>query len=173
MSGIHRAALPAYALLADRARDGEYADCYVVEVPQEVTHADFVEAFYTTWLFKLERFILAWLVKKPSTDAEARALARGERTRFAAWRVEERVGNQLVMRDFQGKTCSWLMVESLPASTRLYFGSAVVPRPDVAPGKRTMGFAFHALLGFHAAYSRALLRAARSRLLAKPGPGAQ
>jgi len=164
MSGIHRAALPAYALLADRARDGEYADCYVVEVPQEVTHADFVEAFYTTWLFKLERFILAWLVKKPSTDAEARALARGERTRFAAWRVEERVGNQLVMRDFQGKTCSWLMVESLPASTRLYFGSGIAPRVDRVTGEKRMGRGFSLLLGFHKMYSRALLSAARSRL---------
>ena len=164
MSGIHRAALPAYALLADRARDGEYADCYVVEVPQEVTHADFVEAFYTTWLFKLERFILAWLVKKPSTDAEARALARGERTAFAAWRVEERVGNQLVMRDFQGKTCSWLMVESLPASTRLYFGSGIAPRVDRVTGEKRMGPGFSLLLGFHKMYSRALLSAARSRL---------
>ena len=164
MSGIHRAALPAYALLADRARDGEYADCYVVEVPQEVTHADFVEAFYTTWLFKLERFILAWLVKKPSTDAEARALARGERTAFAAWRVEERVGNQLVMRDFQGKTCSWLMVESLPASTRLYFGSGIAPRVDRVTGEKRMGRGFSLLLGFHKMYSRALLSAARSRL---------
>jgi hypothetical protein len=164
MSVIHRAALPEFALLAARARDGEYADCYVVEVPQEVTHADFVEAFYTTWLFKLERFILAWLVKKPSTDAEARALARGERTAFAAWRMEERVGNQLVMRDFQGKTCSWLMVEPLPASTRLYFGSGIVPRVDRITGAKRMGPGFSLLLGFHQLYSRALLGAARSRL---------
>lgn len=164
MSVIHRAALPAYALLADRARDGEYADCYVVEVPQAVSHADFVEAFYTTWLFRLERVLLAWLVSKPSTDAEARALARGERTTFAAWNVEERVGNQLVMRDFQGKTCSWLMVEPLPASTRLYFGSGIASRVDRVTGEKRMGRGFSLLLGFHKLYSRALLGAARSRL---------
>jgi hypothetical protein len=48
--------------------------------------------------------------------------------------------------------------------TRLYFGSGVAPRGGA--GKR-MGFAFHALLGFHKLYSRLLLTAARSRILAQ------
>ena len=53
--------------------------------------------------------------------------------------------------------------------THLYFGSAVVPKTNAKTGTREMGFAFHALLGFHRAYSRALLRAARSRLLEHRG----
>ena len=163
-AAIQPCELPPGALLRRYTETGAYTDCFRVDVPGDVTHAQYVEAFYTTWLFKLERFILAWLVKKPSTDAEARALARGERTKFAAWRVEERVGNQLVMRDFQGKTCSWLMVESLPASTRLYFGSGIAPRVDRVTGEKRMGRGFSLLLGFHKMYSRALLSAARSRL---------
>jgi hypothetical protein len=164
MTRVRRIALPAYSLLAAAARDGEYADCYLVEVPQAVSHAAFVEAFYTTWLFRLERLILAWLVAKPSTDAEAGALARGERAAFAAWTVEQRAGNQVVLRDFQGKTCSWFMIEELAASTRLYFGSGIVPRVDRLTGERRLGPGFRALLGFHQLYSRALLSAARSRL---------
>ena len=51
-----------------------------------------------------------------------------------------------------------------PASTRLYFGSAVVPELDAKTGQSSYGFGFHALLGFHRLYSRALLRSAVSRL---------
>jgi hypothetical protein len=153
-------------LLVKYARDGGYADCYVTELPLVVTHAEFVEAFYTTWLFKLERRILAWLVEKPSTDAEARALADGARDAFAAWSVEARTGNQLLMCDFQSRTRSWLMVEPGPASTRLLFGSGIVPRVD--RGKKRMGPGFRALLGFHKLYSRALLASARARLARSP-----
>ncbi len=83
INSIHRTELPAHALLRRYLRDGHYADCYVVEVPVAVSQAEFVEAFYTTPLFKLERAILAAAVRKPSTDDDARALARGEREAFA------------------------------------------------------------------------------------------
>ena len=49
--------------------------------------------------------------------------------------------------------------------TRLYFGSAVVPRRSARAGKPSLGPLFSALLGFHKLYSRILLRAARSRLV--------
>lgn len=101
---------------------------------------------------------------RPSHDGEARALAHGQRDAFAAWSVEGRVGNQLLMCDFQSRTRSWLMVEPGAASTRLYFGSGIVPRIDPATGEKRMGPGFRALLGFHKLYSRALLAAARSRL---------
>lgn len=156
--------LPAHALLARYGTDGGYADCYVTELPLVVTHAEYVEAFYTTWLFRLERHILAWLVRKPSTDAEAGELARGARNGFAAWSVEDRAGNQLLMCDFQGRTRSWLMIETAPANTRLYFGSGIAPRVDPVTGEKRLGSGFRALLGFHKLYSRALLGAARARL---------
>jgi hypothetical protein len=157
--------LPEHALLARYAGNGGYTDCYATDLPGSFSHAEFVAAFYTTWLFKVERAILKWLVAKPSTDAEAAELAQGERHAFAAWTVEASAPNQLLMRDFLGNTRSWLMIEPRHDGgvTRLYFGSAVVPRA-VHHGRPRLGFSFRALLGFHRRYSRALLAAARARL---------
>jgi hypothetical protein len=168
--GIHAQRLPAHALLARYAADGGYTDCFVTEVPGAVSQPEFVNAFYTTWLFRLERWILKWLVARPSTDAEATDLARGSRDSFAAWTVEARAADQLLMCDFRGDTRSWLMTE--PASrnggavTRLFFGSAVVARRNSRSGERRLKPQFRLLLGFHKLYSRALLRAARRRLVA-------
>ncbi|MCC6562852.1 MAG: hypothetical protein IT478_15950, partial [Xanthomonadales bacterium] len=86
---VHRVELPAQAFLRRYLRDGHYADCYVVDLPEVVSQAQFIEAFYTTPLFKLERAILAAVVRRPSTDDDARALARGDRSAFAAWTVED------------------------------------------------------------------------------------
>ena len=146
--------LPENAFL-QRYIDVGHTDCYAVDVAQGVTLADFVTAFYTTWLFKLERAVLR-LVKRPSTDAEVAELAVGTCARFAAWDVEERAPDQILMRDMAGRTRSWLQVMPLDSRTRLYFGSAVVP--DKNSGK--MGFIFHALMGFHKLYSVMLLKAA-------------
>ena len=167
MNSMQLCELPQTALLNKYQQQGAYTDCYSVEVPRAISHSEFVEAFYTTPLFKVERFILAALVSRPSTDLQARQLALGEVETFAAWRVEGKTGNQLLLCDFLGSTRSWLMTEkSSPASTstRLYFGSAVVPKLDAKTGQAKYGFGFHALLGFHRLYSRALLRSAVSRL---------
>ena len=168
MSSVQVCAVPQQALLAKYAQGGNYTDCYAGEVARAVSHADYVEAFYTTTLFKLERLLLAWFASKPSTDAQARELAAGVLGAFAAWRVEERSANQLLMCDLSGRTRSWLMVSPADSGnstfTRLYFGSAVVAVVDKQSGQATLGFAFKALLGFHKLYSRALLSAACSRL---------
>lgn len=166
MSDIATKPLPAHALLARYAGNGGYADCYATELPGSFSHAEFVAAFYTTWLFRLERAILRLLVRRPSTDGEVQQLARGQRESFAAWTVEARAPNQLLLCDFLGNTRSWLMVESREdgGATRLYFGSAIVPRADSHTGEKKLGLSFRALLGFHKGYSRALLSAARSRL---------
>lgn len=148
--------MPGEALTQRYRASGAYADCFFTELPRPVTHAQYVEAFYTTGLFRLERWILRLVVGRPSTDAEARTLARGERDTFAAWFVEARAPNQVLLRDFTGRTCSWLMVAPAGRApgTRLYFGSVVIPASPV-----------HArLLGFHTLYSRLLLRAAARRL---------
>ena len=171
MSRIRPCALPQDALLR-RCQDAKaYTDCYVTEVDGTVSHQTFVEAFYTTTLFKLERMLLRWLAARPSTDHEARQLAEGRIDTFAAWRVEDRNANQLLLADLTGRTKSWLMVVPVGANasqprTHLYFGSAVVAHTDRKTGRRRMGLAFQALLGFHRLYSRLLLQAARSRILA-------
>ena len=105
------------------------------------------------------------VARRPSTDAEAGELALGARDRFAAWTVEGRSADQLLLADAMGGTRSWLMTEpGEGGSTRLYVGSAVVPRRRDGSATPRMGFLFHALLGFHRLYSRALLKAARRRL---------
>ena len=161
--------LPSGALLHRHREAGAYTDCYVAEIARRVTQAEYVEAFYTSWVFKLERLLLDWLVSKPSTDLQARALARGAVGSFSAWTVEVRTANQLLLCDFQGRTRSWLMSAAIPddasSRTRLYFGSAVVPVVDARSGRKTMGWVYRALLGFHKVYSRLLLWAAVSRLL--------
>jgi hypothetical protein len=51
-----------------------------------------------------------------------------------------------------------------PQTTRLYFGSAVVPTMNPRTGSVALGLGFTALLGFHRLYSRALLAAASYKL---------
>lgn len=166
---VRRCELPLGALLRAYQRDGDYADCYAAGVAGRVSHAAFVEAFYTSAVFRLERLLLAWFASRPSTDAEAADLASGTRDSFAAWRVENRSVDQVLLADFTGRTRSWLMIGAgEDGGTTLYFGSAVVPARSLRTGKTTLGLVFRALLGFHKLYSRVLLRAARARLERRP-----
>lgn len=165
---ISPCSMPDGALLAAYSRNGAFTDCYATEISGDVTLAQFVQAFYTTWVFRLERVILRWVVARPSTDDQARQLAEGSVDAFSAWRVESRGDKQLLMSDFQGRTRSWFMVAPLVdgdnTRTRLYFGSAVVPERERETGVPARGFVFRALMGFHKLYSHILLHAARSRL---------
>ena len=156
MGTVESCTLPDDALTQRYRASGAHTDCFFTELARPVTHAEFVEAFYTTRLFKLERWILRLCVARPSTDAEARALARGERDSFSAWTVEARARNQVLLRDFTGRTCSWLMVAGAERGpgTRLCFGSVVIPSAPVHTK----------LMRFHTLYSRLLLRAAARRL---------
>ncbi len=163
MPDVHASELPQGALLRVYTDAGDYTDCFATGISREVTHSEFVAAFYNTRLFKFERLILTF-IGKPSTDAEARELAEGKRDSFAAWTVEGRATDQLLLCDFQGKTRSWLMVEPKGGTTRLYFGSAVV-KPPGGNGEKRMTGGFQALLGFHKRYSHALLSAARRALI--------
>jgi len=171
MFSVEKCAVPAHAMLANYSKNGSYTDCYITEIPGHISLSSFVFAFYTTFIFKLERFILKTVVTKPSADAQVRQLAEGASERFAAWHVEDRNENEILMCDFLGRTRSWLMV--VPANTvndlrtRLYFGSAVVPIQSPKTGKLSLGFGFQALLRFHKIYSVLLLCAAKSRLMSQ------
>lgn len=165
-SAVQPCPLPPGALLRKYASSGAFTDCYAVDVPGPVSQARFVEAFYCGRLFRLERLLIRLFLSRASTDAQARALAAGQAESFAAWRVEERRADQLLMCDIGGRTRSWLMTVPDGASTRLYFGSAVVPVRDPKTGAARMGRLFDSLLRFHRLYSRLLLAGARSRLRA-------
>jgi hypothetical protein len=69
-----------------------------------VTQARYVEAFYTTPVFRIERRLLAGAMSRPSTDDDARRLATGRADTFSAWRVEARLDDQLLMCDVTGRT---------------------------------------------------------------------
>ncbi len=169
MFSITKTELPEVALLQKYRENGSYTDCYLSRLSGEVLFSEYIFAFYTTLLFKAERTVLKWFFSMPSTDNEARQLAEGTTSNWAAWTVEGRVANQLLMKDFQGRTRSWFMSETIDfgtaKETRLYFGSAVVPIERQLSGRTTFGN--QALIRFHKLYSVALLSAATSALRSK------
>ncbi len=158
--------LPNKALLGRYSeKPGHYTDCYTILVDGPVDLASYVNAFYTTWIFKCERFLLKWLVNRPSTDEDVSRLASGELQEFAAWSLEAVSPDEILLCDMAGRTRSWLKVDKQPDNqTKLFFGSAVVPKATNDEGKPGLGFMFSALLGFHKVYSRVLLGSAVSRL---------
>jgi hypothetical protein len=169
MSKVRTSHFPPGALLSRYEKDGCHTDCYVTDIPVSVSHEQFVLAFYTTPLFKLERLILKLAASRPSTDEQAAVLASGQGENFAAWSVEDRCSNQILMCDFQGRTRSWLMTEDIEngdiPGTRLLFGSAVVPVRNNRTGEEGLGTIFRLLLGFHKLYSVALLSSAAAKLI--------
>ncbi len=170
MGRVRADTLPDGALL-DRYRNPDspddpvaYTDCFVTDIGGSFGLVDFVQAFYTTWVFRLERVILAVLAGRPSNDEDVRRLADGDSDSFAAWTVEDRADNQLLMCDFRGQTRSWFMVERLDEASRLYFGSAVMLVRDSTTGEANMARPYRLLLGFHRVYSRVLLASAARRM---------
>ncbi len=163
---VRPATLPQAALLQRYNRPGCYTDCYCCDVYGNVSQADFVSRFYCTTLFRAERLVLRLFARSPSSDAQALALAKGERDQFAAWTVEARADHQLLMCDLAGRTRSWLMTESIASQsgTRLYFGSAVVHAAQGTGDDRSTSALFKLLLPAHRLYSVALLSAARRTL---------
>lgn len=175
MSSVKEDTLPDQALLRRYKNtllepdERAHTDCFSIGVTGSVTLEDFVVAFYTTPLFRLERVILKYLARRPSSDEDAVRLADGRKDDFAAWTVEDRSRDQLLMCDFRGRTRSWFMVmpesSAVTPATRLYFGSAVVPTRNRTGGEPEIGRGYRMLLGFHRLYSVALLKAARTRLV--------
>src|SRR3979409_160422 len=137
MFSIARQAVPNDALLKTYRggvrpeRWGAYGDCFAVSIDRAVSLADFVFAFYTSPLFRIERMLLRIFLKAPSTDAQARALADGSRSSFAVWYVGKRTATQLLMCDRYERTRSWFRVLPLAGGrTLLQFGSAIAAAPD-------------------------------------------
>lgn len=164
MLSVRSAPLPRDALLASYSSSGAYTDCYSVRLDRPASLCDFMAAFYTTRIFKLERWLLASILRIPSSDDEAKSLARGDVMRFSAWKVEARQADQAVLA--AGRTRSWLMVAPSGQRTTLFFGSAIVPRR-----RGGLGWQFTILMGFHKLYSRILLRAAARRLASQQRSG--
>ena len=168
MLSVERCDLPENSLLSEYRNNGAYTDCYATDIDRKISQIEYIRAFYTTVPFKVERTILKWAVSKPSTDEEVCLLAEAKVETFAAWDVEARRDDQILLSDYRRRTRSWLMSEPSSSkdgdSTRLYFGSAVVPIRIKETEELRMGKTFSVLLQFHRLYSQVLLSSARSQL---------
>lgn len=157
--------LPPDSLLAahmDRIAGGagpanHYTDCFTADVPRSVTLPKLVGAFYNSPAFRPERLVLH-LIGKGSDGDDVAALAAAETQHFAAWSVEARSDNAILLEDFQRRTCSWLMTEPLAANaptiagrTRLHFGSGI---------RHADGALVRALIPLHRLYAKTLLASA-------------
>jgi len=141
-------------------------DCFRTSVDQVVSLAEFVFAFYTSPIFRIERVILGLLAGTPSTDTEARRLADGSGMSFAVWRVGQRTATQLLMCDRFERTRSWFGVVPLSdGKTLLQFGSAVASRSVERSARRIPVSLFRVLLKFHVMYSQVLLHAAKAGVM--------
>ena len=149
-------------------RWGPYADCFTVTIDREVDLTDFVFAFYTSPVFRIEGFILRLLLGASASKADARAVADGTSATFSAWYVGQRTATQLLMCDRYERTRSWFSVAPVSGGgTRLQFGSAVAVKRDKRTRAPARGGGFHFLLWFHILYSQVLLRAAKLNLRAR------
>jgi hypothetical protein len=145
-------------------RWGTYADCFAVDVHHDVALSDFVFAFYTSRVFRLEGFILRALLGVSASMADARALAGGSSDIFSAWYLGARTATQLLLCDRYERTRSWLCVTpQISGGTRLRFGSAVAAKRD-KNGVASLDGGFHV-------HSQVLLHAAK-RNLQPPAPRA-
>lgn len=174
LASVVRCDLPENSLLSRYRDKGTYTDCYTTDVDRRISQIEYIRAFYTTAPFRVERTILKWAVSKPSTDEDVRLLAEAKVETFAAWNVEARRDDQILLSDYRGRTRSWLMSETSSSnagdSTRLYFGSAVVPIRIKQTEERRKENAFSVLLQFHKLYSQILLSSAKSRLSSGRNP---
>ena len=165
MSQITSTALPEDAFLTRyEMQPHTHTDCFHTRLPKQIPLEDFVNAFFSSWLFRIERLILKLTVKKPATDEDIAKLAKGTSSTMAAWVTEERSEDQLLLQVPDTPIRTWLMRETDGECTHLYFGSAILPARTDKGGKPAMGHIFFVLMGFHKLYARALLFCARRAL---------
>ena len=167
MFSVVRDPVPDEALLkthrggARPERWGNYGDCFYVIVDRSVSLAEFVFAFYTSPVFRLERWVLRAFIGIPSSDSGARALADGSAASFAAWYVGKRTATQLLMCDRYERTRSWFRVLPLDGGrTLLQFGSAIAATRTSQTEVWSISKA-PILLRFHVLYSQMLLHSAK------------
>ena len=147
----------------------ESGDCFQIPIDRIVSLAEFVFAFYTSPVFRIERVILSILALAPSTDTDVRRLAEGSADSLAVWREGERTATQLLMCDRYERTRSWFrVVHPNDGKTLLQFGSAVASGKVARPTTVKPGRYFRLLLKFHVVYSQVLLHAARRAVTRDP-----
>jgi len=169
MPKIIETEVPLDALSVGYLKEGAFVDCYYIDIPKEVTLEQYIQAFYTTFLFKVERSVLSLVTFTLAKDSEAVDLSLGKTERYSIWTVEKRKSDQILLCEFTENTRSWLSVKVIKVegviTTRLYFGSVVIPKSVSENGEGNFGFIFHLLGKFHKVYSKSLLNAAYKKLI--------
>lgn len=153
-----------------RDHPGCYTDCFFVDVPGDISLSEYISAFFNNFPMRVERSMLTLLASKPSSIEDVQHLALGTNDKLAIWETEEREQNQLLMSVGNGPIRSWWMIappSNNEKHTRLFFGSAFLPRSENSSGEPKKGIIFHALLGFHKFYSRLLLWMVKRNLQAR------
>ena len=146
--------------------EGCSADAFKDNVKFPVSLEEFIQAFFGSNAFQMERTLLKIIGKPYVSPADIKALAASQQTQFAIWQVEAQSDHEIMLKVGNGPIRSWLMV--LPeqnGKTSLYFGSAVLPQDKTKNGTPQIGFLFRALIGFHNFYSRLLLNSATKKLI--------
>lgn len=165
----HRASILRYRL------PGNYVDCFGATLRGTIGVEQLLASFLTAPAFRPERWLLACALDMRSGDGEAQALARGDRQAFAAWSVEERDAEQVLLCDFLGHTRSWFMTEpgSEPGGgivTRVRYGTAIVRRDMHGVAHWGWSLAFWPLLPLHRLYARILLASTLGRITRGKAP---
>ena len=142
---------------------GFYIDCFAVDLPTHCSLEAFLKAFYTSWIFRLERLILRLALRVPTSSDDLSAMLSGASDKFAVWIIEERQADQMIAKAVGGsnRTRSWFRVLSRDdGGTRLFFGSVLEPEPSLEGAPPRLGLMFRAGIGAHRLYARVLLAAA-------------
>jgi len=135
-------------------------DCYRIFINEPVNLEEFIGRFYRGHLFRIERFLIGKIVGHPSSEAQLADLLSGTSTTFSAWTQSARNENQLIMCDYQDRTCSWFMIEPQDSGTNLYFGTILKLTNYFNRLEWLSKPIFTLCLPAHGIYSRLLLGAA-------------
>lgn len=178
---IKRQTLPSTSIAQPYLEQGYYVDCFCTKLPSSgvtgVTLAELVTAFYTSRTFAFERGFLRWVLGLYGSDQQIIDLAHNQREEFCGWTVAGRDAStperqQLLMRDFMGRTYSWFMVETNAVETNtmgttLYFGTVAIPIRHRKPEPSVLGWLFWLSQSGHRLYARLLLRSTAKQLITK------
>ncbi len=158
MTYVRKADIPAAALVNSYSGKPETrVDSYEIDVPNRVSLEAFIGSFYRGRLFRIERWIIQTLTGHASSDAQIEALLCGKAEKFSAWTLEVRRRDQMIMCDYQSRTCSWFMVEPRNGGTCLRFGSVIKPTDYAGRSEWLSKPVIVLLLPLHGLYSRLLL----------------
>ena len=164
MATIQLCEHPGNSFLLSLSKDyGVYSDCFVATVEGHIDFQTLIDVFFDTWVFRIERLILAAAGMRPANYQALQQLASGKTDHFAAWKVVQRDTSQMLLAVPGSGIRTWLMVQPVntdPTSTRLYFGSAIVPKPGVDGEKAQKALLRRLMNRFHLFYSKLLLSAA-------------